>query len=484
MRRSLRSQILYPFAGLTAVAVVAVSAAGAWRAATVAEARIEAHVRSAADVLLTAGFPLTDAVLRQTHGLSGAEFVYANEHGDIRASSFETVPRAWSDAVSSVANVEGSSSVSNAPTNLTLDGIEYLHWRIERVARRAEDAGRTLHILYPQEQRRQMLREAIGPPLMVGALALVAAFALSYLLAARIGKPIAAVREQFRKLAAGDYARLSLPTRDDEVRDLVAAADTLAVQLAERDLAVQRSARSALLGRLSGGLCHHLRNAAAGAKLAVQLHRRRCDADDSESLAVALRQLDFAEQYVQRLLTLGKPQPLRLQRLDLREVVADAVSLVAPTFKHRDIELRTILPAVPMVHEAADREQLRQLLVNLLLNAVDAAGDRGWASVEVAAGERDLRIIVADGGPGPPPEVAAKLFEPFVTGKPDGIGLGLAATREIARLHGGEVAFARRPYTCFEVVLPNLAKSESSSLGVPLHALPASAVSRNESAVT
>jgi len=456
MRLSLRSQILYPFAGLTAMAVVAVSAAGAWRAAAVIEARIEAQMQSAADVLLSAGFPLTDAVLRQTRGLSGAEFVSTNEHGDIRAGSFETPPRDWSTAIAA-ASAEKSGekpAAAKSPRNVSLGGVEYLYWRVERSSRRPDDAGAVLHILYPQEQRRQLVREAIGPPLMIGALALVAAFAIAYLLAARIGRPIAAVREQFRKLAAGDYAPIALPERDDEVRDLVAAANTLAGQLAERDLAVQRSARSALLGRLSGGLCHHLRNAAAGAKLALQLHHRRCSADDSESLNVALRQLDFAEQYVQRLLTLGKPQPLRMQRLDLRDVVADAVSLVAPTFKHRDIELRTILPDDPAIHPAVDREQLRQLLVNLLLNSVDAAGERGWASIEVAASADDLRITVADGGPGPPPEITAKLFEPFVTAKPDGIGIGLAAAREIARLHGGEMSFARRPHTCFELVLP------------------------------
>ena len=468
MRRSLRSQILYPFAGLTAAAVVAVSAAGAWRAAAVTEARIETQMHSAADVLLSAGFPLTDAVLRQTRGLSGAEFVYAGERGDVRAMSFETTPADWS-------KVDSASSRS-PPANVFLGGVEYLHWRKERVARRADDAGTVLHILYPQEQRRQLVREAIGPPLMIGALALVAVSAIAYLLAARIGRPIAAVREQFRKLAAGDYAKIPLPERDDEVRDLVAAANTLAGQLAERDLAVQRSARSALLGQLSGGLCHHLRNAAAGAKLALQLHRRRCTSDDAESLAVALRQLDFAEQYVQRLLTLGKPTPLKMQRLDLRDIVTDAVSLVEPTFKHRDIDLRTILPDEPAIHPAVDREHLRQLLVNLLLNAADASVDgtpgtdgqvaRGWVSVEVAATDRDLRVTVADGGPGPPAEIAAKLFEPFVTAKPDGIGIGLAAAREIARLHGGDMAFARRPHTCFELILP-LSSDSPETLASP-----------------
>jgi signal transduction histidine kinase len=445
MRRPLRNQILYPFAGLVAAAILAVSAAGAWQAARTVDDQIDAHVRSAADVLLTADFPLTDAVLRQTRGLTGAELVCVEVDGELRAASM-------SDAQGFLESARAG-EVGAARQAAVVDGGEYLQWTFARTSRGAT-VPVLLHVFYSQSQRRRLLSEAIWPPLWVGVAALAAASALSFWLAAKVGKPIAAVRGHFAQLAAGNYSPLDVPARDDEVRDLVVAANTLAKQLEQRDLAVRRSARSTLLGQLSGGLCHHLRNASAGAKLAVQLHRRRCAADDGESLTVALRQLDFAEQYVQRMLTLGKPAPLKMQSLDLRDVVQDALSLVEPTFRHRGVTLRRQLPEGSFQPLNADREQLRQLLVNLLLNAVDAAGDAGWVRIELLELEQSVRLSIADSGDGPPPEIRDRLFEPFVTGKPDGIGLGLAASRHIAELHGGAIRYDGSTGTRFDVILP------------------------------
>lgn len=445
MRRPLRNQILYPFAGLVAAALLAVSAAGAWQAARTVDDQIDAHVRSAAEVLLTADFPLTDAVLRQTRGLTGAELVCLEVDGDLRAASM-TNARPFLESARA-----GEVGATRRPA--IVDGGEYLQWTFARTSRGAT-APVLLHVFYSQAQRRRLLSEAIWPPLWVGAVALAAASALSLWLAAKIGKPIAAVRGHFAQLAAGNYSPLDVPARDDEVHDLVVAANTLAKQLEQRDLAVRRSARSTLLGQLSGGLCHHLRNASAGAKLAVQLHRRRCAADDGESLTVALRQLDFAEQYVQRMLTLGKPMPLKMQPLDLREVVNDAFSLVEPTFRHRGVTLRRQLPEGSLEAFNADREQLRQLLVNLLLNAVEAAGETGWAEIAISETDEGVCLAISDSGNGPPLEVRDRLFEPFVTGKPDGIGLGLAAARHIAELHGGAIRYDGSTGTRFDVILP------------------------------
>src|SRR5205085_3088441 len=102
-----------------------------------------------------------------------------------------------------------------------------------------------------------------------------------------------------------------------------------------------------------------------------------------------------------------------------------------------------------------DPAQLGHLLLNVLTNAVEAAGPGG--RVEVRAGREDSRAFVEvfDSGPGPSPEVAAKLFEPFVTGKPEGVGLGLAVARRVARAHGGDITWERRGgRTGFRIELP------------------------------
>jgi signal transduction histidine kinase len=453
LRRPLRRQILLPFAGLVTLAVGVVSAVDAWRAAQAVDRGIERHMADAADVLLHAGFPLTDAVLRQTARLSGAEFVCTDAAGDVRAASFAEVA-ALGDVFRVAPRDEATSGPTHPDVVRTDDGVEYLHRLVERPSRGAGDDALRLHMFYPQQVRAQLMRQAIWPPLAVGGVALVVATALSYWLAGRISGPLAALQKHFTRLGGGDYAALPVPSRDDEIRELVESANVLAAQLEDRTRAVERASRSAALGRLSGGLCHHLRNAAAGAKLALQLHVRRCASGDTESIDVARRQLDLIAQYLQQLLTLGKPQAARRRPADAQTIVADAVALVAPTLAHRGIELRRRIAEAPAPMASVDTDQLRQAVVNLLLNAVEASVEGGWAEISLVLVDDGVRIAVADGGPGPPAEIAERLFEPFVTGKPDGVGLGLAAARRIVEDHGGTLTFRAKPHTTFEIALP------------------------------
>jgi len=443
MRIPLRLQVFLPFAGLLAATVAALGTAWAWQTVRATDDEIRRQMRSAAAVLTVANFPLTDAVLVQTRGLSGAEFIGVDAAGRTRASSLSTDVRLG----------PLPQSLPGATPTVRLDDADYVWQVVQRTAPAAPDGITQIYILYPQRLRRELLWRALGPVALLGGSALVVAAALSWWLAARVSRPIARVREQFRHMADGDATALPLPSRDDELRDLVVAANVLAKQLQDRDDAVRRSARSSLLGQLSGGLCHHLRNAAAGAKLALQLYRRRAEGDTSE-LDVALRQLQLSEEYLQRLLTLGKPLPPQPRPVELKEIVEDASSLTLPTFKHRNVSLRVRVPTEPLHAASVDADLLRQAIVNLLSNALDAAGDGGWVELSAAADGDRARITVEDGGAGPPPEVVARLFEPFVTAKTDGVGLGLAASLRITELHGGTIEYRASPHTTFEIVLP------------------------------
>lgn len=457
MRLPLRLQVFLPFAGLLTVTICAVGAAWARQTVQTTDEEIHRQMRGAAGVLVAANFPLTDVVLRQTRGLSGAEFVGVDADGAIRASSLSADVN-YGPLVATGDNLPAAT--------LNLAGVEYVHQVVERSAHAAPDGITLIHILYPQRLRRELLWRSLGPAILLGGSALAAAAILSWWLAARVTRPIARVREQFVRLAEGDAAGLAMPPRDDELRDLVVAVNALARQLQDRDDAVRRSARSTLLGQLSGGLCHHLRNAAAGAKLALQLYRRRAVGDASE-LDVALRQLQLSEEYLQRLLTLGKPRAPQPKPVDLCDVVHDAASLTAPTFKHRNIALRVDQPSAPVRAAAVDADLLRQAIVNLLSNGLDAAGDGGWVELKLTSDGEFGRIAISDGGSGPPPHVVARLFEPFVTSKPDGVGLGLAATLRIAELHGGTVVFRRSPHTTFEILLPWKGRESGASTKLP-----------------
>src|SRR5262249_5160422 len=103
-----------------------------------------------------------------------------------------------------------------------------------------------------------------------------------------------------------------------------------------------------------------------------------------------------------------------------------------------------------------DAGQIGQLLLNVIDNAIEAAGPGGWVEVVLRREPGPLVVLeVSDSGPGPSADVAAKLFEPFVTGKPEGVGLGLAVARPVAEAHGGRIGWLRDgAATRFRIELP------------------------------
>jgi signal transduction histidine kinase len=143
--------------------------------------------------------------------------------------------------------------------------------------------------------------------------------------------------------------------------------------------------------------------------------------------------------------------------------VADALSLVKPACAHAGVELAYVQPAEPLVVRG-DGQALRQLIANLVLNALDATkGEPATARIGVALerlGTDRVALRVRDSGLGPAADVADRLFEPFITTKPEGTGLGLYVARRVAELHGGSIGWERvGGETCFSVVLPLCSES-------------------------
>jgi signal transduction histidine kinase len=134
-----------------------------------------------------------------------------------------------------------------------------------------------------------------------------------------------------------------------------------------------------------------------------------------------------------------------------------------PACRHHSVDLQ-------LEHESgvaslawADGDQVRQLLLNLVLNAIEAAGAGGRVQIALESTAQAAILRVVDSGPGPDRAVLDRLFEPFVTGKPDGIGLGLTVAKRIAEAHGGTIRCTDAAPTCFEVVLPHRDDEEAAS---------------------
>jgi signal transduction histidine kinase len=304
--------------------------------------------------------------------------------------------------------------------------------------------------------------ESVWPVLAVAAATLAILLPLGLRATGRLAGRIIAVEEQVGRIAAGEFGRtLADPavtggTRaTDEIDRLVQGVNTMSLTLDTLRERLVAGERQRLLGQLAAGFAHELRNAITGAKLAIDLHRRRCPSGGGdESLTVAARQLSIVEAEVRGLLDLGRPAAATpATDLDLDPVLIDVRDLVAARCEHSGVRLECQTPTGITV--VGRRDQLRTAVVNLVLNAIDAAGRGGGVrlAAEVAGGT--VQIAVEDTGAGPPEAIRDTLLEPFVTGKPEGIGLGLAVARAVAAEHGGRLEWGRHEgRTRFAILLP------------------------------
>jgi signal transduction histidine kinase len=167
-----------------------------------------------------------------------------------------------------------------------------------------------------------------------------------------------------------------------------------------------------------------------------------------------MRQLGIVEAEVRGLLDLGRPATATpATDLEIDPVLLDVRDLVAPRCEHAGVHLECHVPTGITV--VGRRDQLRTAVVNLALNAIDAAGRGGCVRLGARVAGGTAEITVEDTGAGPPEAIRDTLLEPFVTGKPEGIGLGLAVARAVAEEHGGRLEWGRRDgHTRFAILLP------------------------------
>lgn len=464
MRWPLRYQILLPMAGVMLGAAIAVSVVDAWLAGRRAHQQIERQLEEIGRTLAAASFPLTDKVLQQMRGLSGAEFVVARRTGEVSASSLTEVPLPPLPSTAADAGLAWQRRVS-------LGGQSYLHAPLDLSrSYRSGDLG-VLHVLYPESRYRQAWRDAVLPPAVTGLVALVVVVGLSSMVAARVTRPLHQLSAQVERIAHGDFAPLPVALRNDELRDLTLAFNHMAETLIKYEQQVRRHEQLRTLGRLGGGIAHQLRNAVTGCRLAIELHERQCPRAGDEELTVARQQLDLMAEYLQRFLALGKPPSRPAVPLDLATIVARALALVRPKAEHLGVDVQWSAPADPL-EVAADADGLGQAIVNLLLNAVEAAAE---AAARQPSGRASPRVVVRaarspragcvqleilDSGAGPAEHVREQLYEPLISEKADGVGLGLSVARDVIQQHGGSLHWQRREgWTCFVIELPQIERA-------------------------
>ena len=228
----------------------------------------------------------------------------------------------------------------------------------------------------------------------------------------------------------------------------------------------RRSERLAALGQMSAGLAHEIRNPLGVIKgSAEMLHQKLGESNPlaSELAGYISTETNRLSALVTRFLDFARPLHAELMPLQITEVLERALHAVSLTRKEDDAVVRVErqyqanLPPVPL-----DESLSEQAFVNLIQNAYDAMGANG-GTLRVAAGRANsgnrngVEVRIEDTGPGIPAELREQIFNPFVTTKKTGVGLGLSIVRDIAKAHGGRVRFTKpkKPWrACVELVLP------------------------------
>ncbi len=215
----------------------------------------------------------------------------------------------------------------------------------------------------------------------------------------------------------------------------------------------QTSEKLAAVGTMTAGLSHEIRNPLNAAALQLAVLERRALELPQEARGPLLEPLRLVRDEIRRLdhiledfLQFARPREYVARPVDVPHVLAKVLDFLEGEAERRHVHLVRALARVPPVR--GDEERLRQVLVNLALNALDAAGPGGSVQVscELERGDaEDVAIFVDDSGPGVPAEARERVFEPFFTTKAQGSGLGLSIVHAIVTQHGGSIAVEESP---------------------------------------
>lgn len=293
---------------------------------------------------------------------------------------------------------------------------------------------------------------ALGPALAAG---------LAILFVKSFARPVAALLEATRALKAGDlgYRVEGLTNEFGEVAD---SFNEMAGALQTHMEHLQRAEQMVVCGKVAAGLAHEIKNPLAGVQISLQVLAEELvlSAEDRGIFEGAKQEIQRIDLLVKGLLDFARPRKPQLVPVDVNDVVERAVALTTqrvPTVagNGRKVSVtRELEQGLPQT--IADPNQLLQVLLNLMLNAVEAMPEGGEVCVVTRSAPGIVEVDVTDTGPGVGPELAERIFEPFFTGKSKGTGLGLSISLSLIEQLGGTIRVANRPEggARFTVIVP------------------------------
>lgn len=306
------------------------------------------------------------------------------------------------------------------------------------------------------EINRQSLDSAKRNLLIGIGLLLVAVFAGGLIFSRKAVRPLSVLEKHMIRITAGEFSLIPSKFKDREFVSLNAAFNKMLLELRERQDYLVESEKYAALGTLMFGVAHELNNPLANISTSCQILIEEIDEGDIEYQKELLDQIRVetgrARHVVDSVLNYSRPKERRT--FELRGAVEETIRLIKAEVP-ANIVLQVDIPEDLTVY--ADRQKIQQVIINLVMNAIDAIEGEGRVSVlALKLDEKNVEIVVIDNGAGMEQEKLAKIFNPFYTSKKEGYGLGLFIVHNIITEYGGTISVDSYPGkgTTFNIVLP------------------------------
>jgi len=307
--------------------------------------------------------------------------------------------------------------------------------------------------LAPVREMNQRLFAMLGLVIIVG-------LTIAVLLAHRITQPIRTLTKATAELARAGAALVAVPVRShDEIGELTAAFNRMAGDLRRAHDDLVATARLATVGEIAAGIAHEVRTPLGILRGSAQMLGRALsgeDAQQGELIEMIVGEVDRLERVVSGLTELAKPHPPTMADTPLEPLLEHAAEFVAGQAEASGVGVRFERTGSRSAARC-DREQIYQVLLNLLVNALQVQPTGGEIRLRMLPGSNgSVGFEVSDDGPGMTPETQARIFSPFYTKREGGTGLGLALVERIVRAHEGTVKVESIPGqgATFRIELP------------------------------
>jgi signal transduction histidine kinase len=415
------------------------------------QSRVRAQLAGAVATVSRGDLALNGLILQNVRSIIGAEVVTFGPGGGVVATTVTDDRRRLIEAAESV--------IRNRPADGDSVGVVTADCGVPcMIAYRDVDARPdTVVALIADTSELTAATSAVTRAIVLGAtLSAVLMMLVGQLVVRRVTAPLQRLVTFVGGLTPSDVNRRAVVT-NDEIGALAEAFNGLLDRLQASQSALVRTEKLALAGLLAARVAHDVRNPLSSIKMQTQLlqARLRDDPEDQATLTSVVHDINQVESVIADLVELARPGDLKREPTSINRVIHDALRQLSPQLLHRKIVTRTKL-SVDVPDIPADSRRLRQALLNVLVNASEAMATGGGIDIDSRLEGPNVVVEICDDGCGIDPQVVGRVFDPFVSTKREGVGLGLVNAKSVIEGHGGWITLQpRRPKgTCARITLP------------------------------